>query len=274
MAIKVITINSETADFKFAESLKNNRQKRSKSQLFFVEGVNSINLLIENNWSIDTLIYSTEKKQSDWAKNIIKKTGAKTHLDMKYNLLKKLSDKEETSEIIALVSMPKDDLPKIKIKKNPLIVILDRPASPGNLGTIIRSCNSFLVDGIIITGHATDLYDPKTILASVGSIFSIPIVRLESHNKIKIWLDKLKITFSDLQIIGTSAKAKNFINNYDLTKPTVLLVGNETNGLSFNYKNMCDSLLKIPLFGSASSLNVGCATAIFLYEINNQRKKK
>ena len=85
--------------------------------------------------------------------------------------MEKLSDKEEDiSELIAVVSIPEDDLSRIKIKDNMLVVIFDRPSSHGNFGTLIRSCEALKVDGVIVTGHSIDIYDPKTIRASIGAL--------------------------------------------------------------------------------------------------------
>jgi len=187
-------------------------------------------------------------------------------------LLDKLSERENTSNLIAIVNIPADDLSRISIKEDLLIVVFDRPSNPGNLGTIIRSCDSFKVDGLILSGHSVDLYDPQTIRASVGSIFTLPVLRMESHKELLNWIHELKIKLPDLRIVGSSAKASKDISQQDFRKPTVLLIGNETKGLSENYKQICDELIKIPIHGSATSLNVACAASISLFEIDRQRR--
>jgi len=111
-----IKIYSENNEYQHAETLKRNRLKRSKSGKFFVEGVNSINSLIENKWNIDTFLYSN-KKLSNWAKDILANSTAKKHIEMPYSLLTKLSDKEDPSELLALAEMKDDDLQRIKIKR-------------------------------------------------------------------------------------------------------------------------------------------------------------
>jgi 23S rRNA (uridine2479-2'-O)-methyltransferase len=264
---KELKIYSENNEFQHADVLKRNRTKRSKNKKLFVEGVNSINLAIQNKWEIDTFLYSNKKALSNWAKDLLTKSIAKKHVDMPNNLLKKLSDKEDGSELMALIKMKEESLGDIKIKKDLLIVVMDKPSSPGNLGTIIRSCSSFGVDALIITGHAVDLYDPKTIRASVGTLFTLPIIRLTSHNELIPWLEKVKSKVNGFKIIGTSAKADEEITNNKIKTPLALLIGNEATGLNEKYKEVCDNLIKIPMKGSASSLNVACATSIFLYEL-------
>ncbi len=268
---KVVKIYSKNNEFQRMEILKRNRVKRSKHKKFFVEGVNLINLALEHHWKIDTFAYSYENKLSSWAKNILIKSNARKHLELPRSLMGELSDKENTSELLAIIDMKKEDLDRVKISKDLLIVVIDRASSPGNLGTIIRSCDSFAVDAVFMTGHSVDLYDPKTIRASVGTIFSLPIIKLESHNDVLPWIEKVKSEIGNFSIIGTTVKTSKDISNTSFETPLMLLIGNETFGLSIGYKEACDKLVKIPIGGAASSLNVACATSIFLYEINRQR---
>ena len=271
MSVKIKRIYSENNDYQHIEVIKRNREKRNKSKEFFVEGVKSIERAIQNNWQIISFVYSPQKKLSNWANDILHNSMATVHYELPLELMEKLSDKEESSEIIAIVSMPKNDLSRIKISQDLLIVVFDRPSNYGNLGTIIRSCDSFKADGLIITGHCVDLYDPQTIRSSMGSLFAIPILKSEPSELLP-WLSEIKRNYSDLQIIGTSAKTKQIISDEKLNKPTVLFIGNETEGLSMNYKNFCDHLITIPIYGSATSLNVACAASICLYEVDRQRR--
>ena len=124
---------------------------------------------------------------------------------------------------------------------------------------------------VIVTGHAVDLYDTRTIRASVGSVFAIPVVRLPSHNELAVWLEMLRSLFG-VQVVGTSAKATRDILDADLSRPTVLAIGNETIGLSRSYRGLCDEMYRIPMYGSATSLNVASAASILLYEADRQRR--
>ncbi len=267
-AIKILIENS---DFQAIETLRRNRTKRNRSGEFFVEGVRAITQAVENGWGINALVFSREKRLSDWAEGIIQKSGAKKHFELTLHLIEKLSDKEDASELIAIVAMPADDLSRIPARENMLVVVLDRPASPGNLGAIIRSCDALGVDGLVVTGHAADLYDPETIRATTGSFFCIPTVRLPSHKEFIPWLDGLKQRVGGLRVVGTSARAETPIGEHDFRVPTILLVGNETNGLSDAYQALADAMVTIPMGGHASSLNIACAASILLYEINRQR---
>ena len=272
MKTTIVKIYTENSEFQFIETLRRNRTKREKSRQFFVEGVRAINQALHHHWPVEALVFSRDTRLSDWAEGVIEKAAAQKHFELPLQLLQKLSQKEESSELLALIAMPPDDLARIPERENPLMVVLDRPSSPGNIGTIIRSCDALQADGLIITGHSADLYDPETIRATAGSFFGIPAVRLPSHKELLPWLDGLKQRSGGLQVIGTSAKAQVPVQDHNFTGPTVLLIGSEAHGLSENYRLLCDAMVTIPMFGSASSLNVACATSILLYEIARQRR--
>ncbi len=273
MSPKVKKIYSENNDFQHIEVIKRNREKRNKYKEFFVEGVRPIEQVLQNNWEIVSLIYSSQRKLSNWAKTIISNSDPSIFYDLSAELMDKLSDKEESSELVAIVSMPEYDFSRIRVDSKLLLIVFDRPSSYGNLGTIIRSCDSFKTNGLIITGHGVDLYDPQTIRASMGSLFSMPVLKVEQRNLFE-WLSRTKSMYPDFQMIGTSAKADRYITDEDFTKPTALFLGNETEGLSRMYKTSADRLVAIPIYGSATSLNVACAASICLYEIDRQRRQK
>lgn len=269
---RVVKIYSENNNFQYIETLRRRREKRLRQREFFIEGVRPINQALAYHWTINAFVYSREKRLSDWAEGILARSQAQTHYEVPLRLLEKLSGKSETSELLALVAMPDDDLARIPITSDMLVVVFDRPASPGNLGTIIRSCDALQAQGLIITGHAVDLYDPETISASTGSFFALPTVRLPSQRELLPWLENVRRRLGGVQVVGTDEKAEVEISQHDFTPPTVLIAGNETWGMSAAYRELCDALVQIPLAGSASSLNVACATSIFLYEIGRQRR--
>jgi len=256
------------------ETLRRNRVKRSRSGAFFVEGVRAIDQALRNDWKINALVFTRSRRLSDWAETVIRTARAEIHYELTTALMQEISLKEEPSEIIALVAIPEDDLRRIPMRRNPLVVVLDRPVLPGNIGTVIRSCDALHVDGVVITGHSADLYDPETIRATTGSFFAVPSVRLPSHKELADWVELQRAKGIGLQVIGTSAKSKVPIDEWDFTRPTVLLAGNETHGLSESYRTMCDAMVTIPMAGSASSMNLASATSIMLYEIDRQRRRQ
>ncbi len=268
----ITKIYSENNTFQYIETLRRKREKRHRHQEFFVEGVRPINQALAYGWTIRAFLYTAERPLSDWARNILAASNAQVHYELPLSLLEKLSNKEEPSELLAVLTMPADDLARIPIHPDLRVLLFDRPASPGNLGTILRSCDALHIDGLLITGHAVDVYDPETISASTGSFFAVPFVRAEALKDLLPWFADLKQQLGRLQIVGSSEDASIDAADQDFRQPTILVVGNETWGMSAAHKAACDSIVKIPMGGSASSLNVACAASIFLYEMDRQRR--
>ena len=114
----------------------------------------------------------------------------------------------------------------------------------------------------VVTGHAVDVYDPATITASRGSIFALPVVQAASHAEVLQWVASIRERLGRCNLVGTDERADTDLAAHDFTAPTVLVIGNETHGLSRAYRDACDVVVRIPMSGSASSLNVSVAASI------------
>ena len=252
------------------EVIKRNRTKRHRYGEFLVEGVRALNAAVQGGWEMRAFAYARGRTLSRWAQAMLDQSSAESHFEMAPALFDSLSDKEEPSELLAVVGMKPDDVTRITGRPGLSVVVVDRPASPGNLGTIIRSCDAFGVDGVIVTGHGVDLYDPVTIRASVGTFFTVPSIALASHDDLASWIADVRQAYPASTIVGTSARASVPLRDHVWSREVILLVGNETHGLSHAYRAMCDVLLSIPMRGSATSLNAAIATSITLYEMSNR----
>ena len=157
--MKTISVINKNNDYQKFEVLKNNRNKRYKYNQFIVEGVRSLNEAVKNNWKIVSFIYDSNHL-SDWAKCMIETVKTEVNYTLTAKLLKELSGKEDTSELLAIIEMREDRLENVALSPNPFIMLFDRPSNKGNLGTMIRSCDALGIDLLIITGHAVDLYEP------------------------------------------------------------------------------------------------------------------
>jgi TrmH family RNA methyltransferase len=266
MPPRVLQVSSANAAFQRIDVLQRNRTKRHRYGEFVAEGVRAINGAIAAGWTIHSFTYARGRQLSRWATSILETSAADMHFEMDPALFEQLSGKEEPSELLAVVAMRPDSPDRIAVRPGMTVVIVDRPASPGNLGTLIRSCDAFGVAGVIVTGHGVDPYEPATIRASVGSFFAVPCIALASHREVSEWLGMVRRSCPDLRTVGTSAHATTRLREYTWPSETAIVVGNETSGLSHAYREMCDDLVGIPMTGTATSLNAAVATSIVLYE--------
>jgi TrmH family RNA methyltransferase len=253
--------------------LKTNRYKRHKYGEFFVEGVRNINEAILMNWEIVSFIFSFEAVLSKWAQNLLETVPTAINYGLPDSLMNELSGKDEPSELLAVVKMGNEHGTKRNTAKHHVSVLFDRPSNKGNLGTILRSCECFGVDELIITGHSVDIYDPDVIAASTGAFFKVPFIQLTDNELINKYIDGIKERYPDLSIIGTSPHEQKYVFDLDLTVPLLVLIGNEASGLNRYLREKSDYMAAIPMDENSSvkSLNVSCAASVLFYEIARQR---
>jgi TrmH family RNA methyltransferase len=267
----VLRVWTRDARFQQFQALLGNRGKRHRNREFLVQGVRPITLAAEFGWPFRALLYDAERPLSAWARTMLRDVPA-LQVAMSPALLAELGEKEAgPPELIAVVGMPADDLDRIPAGPGFLGVVLDRPASPGNVGSIIRSADAFGADGIVVTGHAADVYDPRAVRASTGSLFARPVVRVPSHREVAAWVTAQRARGCPIVLAGTDEHGDRDVFDIDFTQPTLLVVGNEGAGLSNGWRDLCDQMVRIPMSGAASSLNAANAATAVLYEITRQR---
>jgi 23S rRNA (uridine2479-2'-O)-methyltransferase len=264
-------VTRRNARFQQWAALLDNRSKRQRTGEFIVQGVRPITLALRNGWPIKAVLYDADGATSRWAAETLAAVAA-PKVAVAPDLLHELGGKTDAApELLAVAALPADDLARIPAGTGTLTVVVDRPASPGNLGTLIRSADAFGASGVIVTGHAADVYDPQSVRASTGSLFSLPAVRVPSHRPVLDWAGALRAAGVEVSIVGTDEHGDTDVADVDFTRPTLLVVGNETAGLSAAWREACDHLARIPMLGTASSLNAAMAASIALYESARQR---
>jgi tRNA G18 (ribose-2'-O)-methylase SpoU len=183
-------------------------------------------------------------------------------------LLAELGEKDSgPPELVAVAALPRDDLSRIPPGPDLLAVAFDRPANPGNIGTLIRAADAFGAHGLVVTGHAADPYDPRSVRASTGSVLAVPVVRAARPETVTGWARDLGAA-----VVGTDENGTADITDVVLTGPVLLAIGNETTGLSAAWRQQCDIIARIPITGAASSLNAAGAATVVLYEAARQRR--
>lgn len=261
-----LRVSARNARFQQWQALLTNRTKRHRAAEFLVQGVRPITLAVRGGWTVRELLYDADRRLSRWATDLSESLDAQ-RFAVAGALMAELGGKdEETPELLAVVGIRPDDLDRLRLPPSPLVVVLDRPASPGNLGTVIRSADAFGAAGVIVCGHAADPYEPRAVRASTGSLFSVPVIRADAAEPVVTWARRTGLT-----LVGTDESGAAEVSAHDLTGPAAVLLGNEGTGLSAAWRGAVDAMVRIPIGGGASSLNLATAAGIVLYEAARQR---
>jgi tRNA G18 (ribose-2'-O)-methylase SpoU len=265
-------ITTRNATFQQWQSLLTNRTKRHRAGEFLVHGVRPISQAVSQGWTISALLHDGRPSPSAWAKDLLASVSA-ARFTVAPDLMAELGEKSEGSpELLAVARMRDDDFGRISADRTLFAVVFDRSASPGNIGTLVRSVDAFGGSGLVVTGHAADPYDPRCIRASTGSLFSVPVLRAATHREVLTWLAELRSGGMPVAVLGTDEDGIADVRAVDLRGPTVIVIGNETAGLAAAWRQECDVVARIPMAGTASSLNAATAGSIVLYEAMRQRQ--
>ena len=254
------TISStQNEKYKFFKSLKQ-KKYRTKTGLYTVEGMKSVLDAVSSGAQTEALIvsesfYNEQKELMPHHSEIYSVSDS---------IFAPLSDTEAPQGIIAVIkkNLKKEFLPDL----SKAYVYCDRLQDPGNLGTIIRTADAAGFGGILLSNDCADLYSPKTVRASMGSFFHIEAYESCSADT----LTELKsLGFS--VVCGVLSDKTIEYTAADFTKPVILVIGNEANGICGDILKISDCDVKIPISGKAESLNAAVAAGILMYEVNRQR---
>jgi 23S rRNA (uridine2479-2'-O)-methyltransferase len=264
----VTQIRSESAAFQLLEALHHNRRKREQRGEFIVEGVQAIDRCIAAGWPVRAVLAPIGAAPSRWAQGIGDRLPAAERIELAPDLFARLTDREEPPEVLLVAAIPHAELSEVSRTTDGVVVLIDRPSSPGNLGTIIRTADALGAAGLLTTGHGVHLFDPHTIRASVGSLFALPVVPVASHGALVEWLDGWRTSAPELTVYATDETGDVVLDGSTrLTRPALLLLGSERSGLSKALRDLADATVAIPMVGSASSLNVAVAHGIVLHQL-------
>ncbi len=260
-----LRITRENARFQQWEALLTNRTKRHRNREFLVQGVRPITRAVEEGWTVRALLRA-DGSGSAWSDDLWATTDAE-RVVLAPDLHARLSGREEGAELVAVVEMPEDGVARLGESARPHgpVVVFDRPSSPGNIGTLARSADAFGASALVVTGHAADPYDPQAVRASTGSLFALTVLRVPAHGPV---VDHAHT--NGYRIVGTDEHG-TALADAPLDGRVVIVVGNETHGISSGWRAACDDIVSIPMVGSASSLNAAVAGSIVLHEALRRR---
>ncbi len=248
------------------------RRERNSTNLFLIEGYRELKRAFDAKEEVVSLFYSPSHFLKNNEQALVSQIASKGAdiFECANFIFEKISYRDRPDGLLAIAKQrkrPLSDLEKILLnKKNPFLLVAEKIEKPGNLGTILRSSDAVGVDAVVVCDSCTDVYNPNVVRASVGTLFTVPVVEGTSKEVFAL-LKKHKVNI----LAATPSAEKNF-TEVDMKSAVAITVGSEQYGLSDFWMQESDILVKIPMNGVADSLNVATATTILLYEVIRQRK--
>lgn len=244
------------------------RKTREQTGLCYVEGIRAVGEAIQAGARVETLVVAPRRLTSEFALGLVADAVERKvpMLEVTTDVFRSLSDRDGPQGLAAVVRQRWTEIDEIAPAPGERWLALDAIADPGNLGTILRTCDASGFAGVMLLGTSTDPYDPAAVRAGMGAVFSTVIART-TFNHLRAWA-----TLQGATLVGSSASGALDYREADYGDPCVLLLGNEREGLSPEQREACDALVRIPMLGRASSLNVAVAAGLLMYEVVRRRE--
>jgi TrmH family RNA methyltransferase len=247
------------------------RRAREKDQKFLIEGYRELLHAQKGKQPIDEIYYCNNflgQEEKAFIENL-KKNGTKV-FQLSPEVFRKISYRERPDGLIALAPIIHKQIEDLTIlqkeRENPLYIVAEGLEKPGNLGTILRSSDAAGATALILADRLTDIHNPNVIRASVGTVFTVPVIECAGDQAIS-WLKN-----NDVQIIAATPDAVTEYTEVNLIGPVAIAIGTEHQGLSSEWLNAADIQVKIPMLGYADSLNAAMAATILMFEVRRQRR--
>lgn len=180
----------------------------------------------------------------------------------------KIAYREGTEGLLAIAKLPHHSLSSLQLPANALVLVLEAVEKPGNLGAVLRTADAAGVDAVIVCEPRCDIYNPNAIRASVGTLFTVPVVAASREETI----DFLKA--KGLKTFAATLRAEKLHSGADLAQACAIVMGTEAHGLSEEWHRAADEWIKIPMAGAIDSLNVSTSAAVIVFEAVRQRSTR
>lgn len=249
------------------------RRNRDLAQETIVEGVREIECAINNGFLPKEIFFCPEIVDLLWLESLLSRVGVEQQSPIVYEVntavFSKIAYREGSGGVLLVMPYWHASLENLVISKRPFFAVIENVEKPGNLGAILRTTDSAGVDGIIVCtddpSQTFDLYNPNVVRASLGALFTQPVIVTTTQAFIQ-WAND-----ANINIIAASPDAKSVYTSLDFTKPIAIVAGSEAFGLSNRLLNAADETAVIPMNGQVDSLNLSVSTAVLLYEVVRQR---
>ena len=243
------------------------KKERDRTGAFFAEGERLLRAALDTGAEIETVVCAPERLTESERAVVQDALGRGVHLlEVTPEVFDALAFREEAQSVGAVVRQRWETLTPATRGERCFVALHDIQ-HPGNLGTVIRTCDAIGGDGVILSGRATDPYHPVSVRGSLGSIFSQRLIRATA-DELVAWARSGACT-----VVGTTPAGDRDYREVDYaSKPVLLIMGSERIGISEEQASLCDALVRIPMGGYVESLNLSIAAALVLYEVYRQRR--
>ena len=244
------------------------RRERAREKAIIVEGYRAILRAVENGYPLEELYICPALYLGDNEPALIARAadaGARI-IEVTAGPFAKMAFRDRPEGLLAVAPLKQRPLLEHSPGEKGFYLIVEAIERPGNLGSIFRSADAAGVDGVIVCEARTDIYDPAVVRASIGTIFSIPVLEATSCEAL-VWCRE-----NGLRTVAATPQADTLYTDVDMRLRTALVLGTEKVGLSETWMAGADVRARIPMFGQADSLNVATAATLLLYEVVRQRQ--
>lgn len=270
MAAEVIS-STQNPKIKSALHLRDKRD-RDRTKLFLIEGYRELQRARQAKWQVETLFYCPELFLGSNEAALMQEyasTGTKL-IACTEKVFRHISYRDRPDGLLGIAQQRHQTLNNLDVhlagKNSPLLIVAEAIEKPGNLGTILRSSDAVGADGLIVCDRCTDIHNPNVVRASVGTLFSVPVVEAKG-DEVFAWLKQKGIA-----ILAATPSAEKEFTEVNMDRPIAIAVGTEQLGLSKQWMEGAEIQVRIPMKGIADSLNVAMATTLLLYEALRQRR--
>lgn len=243
---------------------------RVREGLFLAEGMRVVTEAVEAGTAPAYLIHGPDMEDHPVLQRLIEATEAAEGevIETSADVLRKLSRKDNPQSVLGVFAENRTTLADLDRNASYTWIVCESLKDPGNLGTILRTADAVGAGGVILLDNSCDPYSVEAVRASMGALFTVPLVQAK-WEEFQPWLRS-----GPGFLVGASLNTEHDYQAIEYPAPTFVFMGNEQSGLPEAYEQECDALVKIPMRGKADSLNVAIATAVIVYEVLNQTRRK
>jgi TrmH family RNA methyltransferase len=253
--------------FKATLALRDARERRARKRIL-VDGAREIGHAMDAGVRVIEAWIATDRIRSDAALSLLPRLGASSGeiIETTPELLSRLAYGERDEGIVVVLEQPDASLDRLELPERALVAVVEQVEKPGNFGALLRSADGAGVDAVIAADAVSDIWNPNATRASLGTIFSLPVVACSSAEAIEF------LRARGIAILTARVGAETDYDAADLGASVALVVGAEVAGLSDAWTGEGVTPISIPMLGLADSLNVSASAAVLFYEARRQRR--